>query len=134
MWSLFQGALRRLIAGWALAFFAFLIQRLIRRLMTPPPSPERQAPSSVQGRPAPKANAAGQSPFPYARTPVRDTLWQGMSRDDLLSTYGLPLSRLSRPAGGEIWIYQRPGNDDSAPEAAEMRVTLENGKVSGWAE
>jgi hypothetical protein len=127
---------RRTISGWIAAWlFSLLVTFagwLIRRAFK---AQEAHAQSELRPnfKPAAMAPRANKyhPPAPARYASVTDTICQGMSEDELVSTYGRPAHTSRTTPGREIWIY--PGNA-MANDNAKMTVTLENGIVTNWSE
>jgi hypothetical protein len=114
---------RRWIAGLFLAgitaLAGFLLRKALERLMAPPqPAPQPQRENNDYS-PKPKAGWVPQKP-----ATVTDTLWEGMDRATLLSTFGAPTRREQAADGREIWVY---GDRN-------LSVTLFRGVVRDWAD
>jgi predicted Holliday junction resolvase-like endonuclease len=61
---------------------------------------------------------------------LNSEFWQGQSEEQLLDALGHPVARdkkVMKTRRREVWKYHERGRDQFA-----LRITLENGKVSGW--
>lgn len=127
---------RRKISGWIAAWlFSLLVSFagwLIRRAFK---AQESHAQSELRPNFKPAAAAPRTNRYhpaaPARYATVTDTICQGMSEDELVSTYGRPAHTSRTTTGREVWIY--PGSA-MANDNARMTVTLDNGIVTNWSE
>ncbi len=57
---------------------------------------------------------------------VVETIWAGMSVNQLRTTFGTPKSK-QNSQGGEVWVYANLNG-----QGTETEITIENGMVAGW--
>lgn len=67
---------------------------------------------------------------PYKAWAVTDTIFQGMSKTELIAAYGEPTARMKSSDVSEVWTY---GSSTTANDNG-MTVTLESGFVKDWTE
>ncbi len=116
-----------MIAGWILSLVVALVTGLIKRAIAKQYKARQQDAETQQPQPAP----APAAPQPV-RGKVRDAIFEGMTRAELLEAYGEPAMRsFPETSGKEVWTYRAapPANDNP-----ELTVTLSQGRVTGWDE
>ncbi|HOO49884.1 MAG TPA: hypothetical protein PLK94_01200 [Alphaproteobacteria bacterium] len=118
MLTLFGRWLKGLIAGWLMAFIFFLIKRALQRAFGDVASMQAEA----QNDPTRAARHGNTSD-------IIETIWIGMSADQLRMTFGAPTSKEKVSFTQENWIYQKWQGRDTP-----TKVTLENNKVTSWEE
>lgn len=57
---------------------------------------------------------------------VVETMWVGMSADQLRAAFGVPLSK-ENIAGGEVWIYANLNG-----QGVQTAITIQNNLVAHW--
>lgn len=125
-----------MVASWITAMLLAALRSLVTRALN-----KHAAKTSARRADVPpyrqNATAATQSsrqtvqPPPFRKWTVTDTIYQGMSRSELLSAYGEP-SQKAASAAREVWTYApRRLNDNRQPG---MTVTLQGGVVTDWTE
>ncbi|MDY0029040.1 MAG: hypothetical protein RBR86_03760 [Pseudobdellovibrionaceae bacterium] len=119
MLTLFGRWLKGLIVGWLMAFIFFLIKRALQRAFGDVAA-MRQA--GTQNDPSRAANHSSTSD-------IIETIWIGMSSDQLRMTFGAPTSKEKLSFTQENWIYQKWQGRDTP-----TKVTLENNRVTSWEE
>ena len=119
-----------LIVGWIFSMIVALVTGLVKRAIA---KQQQQAQMRTQQQP-PRPAAAKADPVvkqaPYKAWAVTDTIFQGMSKTELVAAYGEPASRMKSSDVSEVWTY---GSSNTANDNG-MTVTLESGFVKDWTE
>lgn len=113
MFAFFGRWLKGLIIGWILSFIAYLIKRAMTKAFQNVKDFEN-AQNAGMKRPANSAD-------------IVDTIWAGMTEDQLLATFGHPDTRFRNSAETEIWHYTKWNGQNTSTE-----VILSNRQVTSW--
>lgn len=115
-----------------------LVTGMLKRALTK--QQQRSAPnatSSAQPRtkvygdtPSPASKPEPLTSQPYKKWAITDTIYQGMSLEELKKAYGEPTARMRVSDTSERWTY---GGQNSANDNG-MTVTIESGLVTDWTE
>lgn len=127
-----------LIAGWVFSMIVALVTGMIKRAVTKQQQRTTSTgASSAQPRtkvygdtPRPAAKPETLSSQPYKTWAITDTIYQGMTLDELKKAYGEPTARMRVSDTSERWTY---GGRTSANDNG-MTVTIESGLVTDWTE
>lgn len=92
----------------------YVVRRMLARTFGNMPQP--QHPSQSQS--TPRQSSSGHD--------VVETIWAGMSLDQLRTTFGTPLSK-ETIQGGEIWTYANLNGQGS-----RTSITIQNRQVTSW--
>lgn len=107
---MFGRFLKGIILGWILSLIFYLVKRALARVfgqMQQTQQSTRQQSSS-------------------ASHDVVETIWAGMSINQLRTAFGTPQSK-QNIQGGEIWVYANLNG-----QGTETAITIRDGVVSNW--
>ncbi len=109
-----------LILGWILSLIFLMVRKMLERAFGGPlPKDFSQTASSQR---------SGRTNRTYTpQGDVIDTIWIGMTKDQLLQNLGSPESRVISGLHTQVWTYSR-WNGQNTP----AKVTLIEDKVSAW--
>lgn len=133
------------IAGWFLAMIVAIVRGIVRRALAKQARSAQQAQQTRQSQGARESYSSASaaparspafSKAPFKSWAVTDTIYQGMSRSELVATYGEPAGRAAGQSMQEIWTYapRRSANDNGGTLQPGMTVVLDGGVVSSWTE
>lgn len=112
--------LKGLILGWILSLIFLMIRKMLERAFGGPLPKGFMGPSSAKG--------TNRTNRPYTpQGDVIDTIWIGMTKDQLLQSLGSPEARVISGLHTQVWTYAR-WNGQNTP----AKVTLIEDKVSAW--
>jgi hypothetical protein len=118
-----------LIVGWIFTMVVALVTRIVKRALA-----KQQQQAQMRTQTSPRPSPAKPDPVikdaPYKSWAVTDTIFQGMSKTELIAAYGEPATRMKASDVSEIWTY---GSSNSANDNG-MTVTIESGFVTDWTE
>lgn len=109
-----------LILGWILSLIFLMVRKMLERAFGGP------LPKDFMGAPSAKGTGRTNRPYP-PQGDVIDTIWIGMTKDQLLQSLGSPESRIISGLHSQVWTYAR-WNGQNTP----AKVTLTEDKVSAW--
>ena len=102
--------LKGLILGWIISLVMYLAKRALARAFGQMQQPQQ-----------PRSN-----PQPAEGNDIVETMWAGMSIDQLRATFGTPQSKQAT-ASGDIWVYANLNG-----QGTETSITITNGVVTSW--
>lgn len=113
-----------LILGWILSLIFLMVRKMLERAFGGPLPKGFAHP----GQGGPQARGAERGRPSYTpRGDVIDTIWIGMTKDQLLQNLGAPESRTISGLHTQVWAYPR-WNGQNTP----AKVTLTEDKVTAW--
>jgi hypothetical protein len=108
--------IKGIILGWILSLIFYLVKRALARAFGN--VQQAQQSSRTHADPYQQSSSAGHD--------VVETIWAGMSINQLRTAFGTPQSK-QNIQGGEVWVYANLNG-----QGTETAITIENGMVSNW--
>lgn len=109
-----------LIVGWIVSLMMYLAKRVISKAFGVDAISPKSAQPQRKSNPY-KTNSANQN-----SQDVVDTIWVGMSVDQLLKSFGEALTK-QYVAGGEVWTYLNLNG-----QGTQTAITIRNGMIVTW--
>ena len=119
-----------LILGWITSLMMFLVKRMLAKAFGMSAGDLRHTAQKRAYQPS--AGHTARNPYTQRSTAnqnhvdVIETLWVGMSVEQLKSAFGMPQSKQT-VAGGEVWTYANLNG-----QGTQTIVSITGGKVASW--
>ncbi len=105
--------LKGMIIGWIMSLIMYLVKRALAKSFGNMPQQNSQHP---QYKPQPS----------QPQHDVVETIWAGMTTDQLRTAFGAPQSKEKNEAN-EIWVYPNLNG-----HGTQTRITIENNAIKQW--
>ena len=118
--------LKGLIVGWIMSLMMYLVKRALSKALG-----GHMPGAQNRTRPHPSSQTSQQNTYSRPTShqnqdDVVETIWVGMSTDQLRRSFGAPLQR-ETVANGEIWSYANLNG-----QGIQTRVAIHKHAVTGW--
>jgi hypothetical protein len=101
--------IKGILLGWIMSLIFYLAKRILAQIFN--------------SRPMSRSDDA---PNPVSQKDIVETIWAGMSRDQLHTSFGMPQSK-ENTQGGEVWVYANLNG-----QGTETSIVIEAGLVKSW--